>query len=945
MKEFIYLKGVCQNNLKSLDVKIPLNCFTVLCGPSGSGKSSLAFETLYAEGQRRYIESLSNYTKQFLNKAPKPLLESVENIPPSLALTQKNSVKSSRSTIGTYTEILDDLRAFYEKLAKPLCPEHKRNLEAYDPVKGVEGIINVFKNKRGYFLAEVDLKTCVLKKEELLKHLIKEGFLRIYIPYGKSEKVKFEENFSQCSLGEVVLIEDIKKLPQKKFFVVVDRTVFKEDEKVRLIDSLRQTYKLFRSLHTQVFQERAVILTTEGERLLLSTKPSCCLCGFQFPKITSHLFSFNHPQGACPTCEGFGYILDLSERKVIPDPKLTLNQGAIKPFSMPSGVMFKKMTEKICYLNGIDLNQPWNKLPQEHRNIVWKGCIGFKGVCGYFKDLERKKYKMYIRILLSRFKDEVLCPNCKGVRINEKARQVLFRRKSISDICSLNLEELLMFFKNLKLSQFEKECVQSLYEHILFKLQYLNDVGLSYLTLDRNTRTLSGGEFQRINLSRQLGSGLSETLYVLDEPTVGLHPKDTDRLIQILKSLQSSDNTLVIVEHDSDVISSSQFVLEMGPRSGDQGGELMFSGKFKDFLKDKDSPTAKYLSSENKFRLSSFHIPRKKDSKNSLILKGCKGHNLKNIDFKIPLESFIVVTGVSGSGKSSLVTQTLYPALLNEIEKKYIHGLEFESLIGAQPLKDVVLIDQNSITKTERSCPASYLDFYSLIRNIMAYSLQGRLHGMTPRHFSLNVNQGRCPFCQGLGVEIIDMVFMEDVELPCEACGGKKFKDEVLNVRYKNKTILDILNMKVSEAKTFFKEEPAIVRACETLEQVGLSYISLGQRSSTFSSGEAQRLKLAQKLHKSVSQNTMFVIDEPTKGLHFQEVGLLLKVLHSLVEAGASVVVIEHNLEVIASADHIIDLGPGGGPKGGAIVGQGPPFEFREEIQTETARYLRKYFS
>ena len=947
MKKFINLKGVRQNNLKCVDVDIPLGRFTVLCGPSGSGKSSLAFETLYAEGQRRYIESLSNYTKQFLDKAPKPLLESAENIPPALAITQKNSVKNSRSTLGTHSELLDDLKALYEKLGRAVCHDHKTELESYDPVKGADKILQVFENKRGFILTPIYYKKCIFKKDKLLKFLIAEGFLRIY--KATSSRVKYQKNFGQCDFGEISLLDDVKTLPDEDFFVVVDRLCFEEKEKSRMIDSLSQAYQFFCKVHNHAIDGEATILTPEGERVVLSSKNLCFLCGFYFKKITSHLFSFNHPQGACQDCDGFGRNLILSEDKVVPDPSLTLYQGAIKPFFLPSANRQRNAMEKFCHEEKIDLHIPWQNLSQKHRKWLWEGHKKYKGVVGHFNNLETKKYKLHVRVFLSRFNSEVICETCQGARLNKEALQVLFRKMNIAEMCDLTLEKLYNFFKNVKLSKFEKEVVESLYQQIILKLEYLNKVGLGYLTLSRRTRTLSGGEFQRMSLASQLGLGLSETLYILDEPTVGLHPRDTEKLVEILKSLQSSDNTLVVVEHDVDVIRNSQFVIEMGPRSGIHGGEITFSGEFRDFLKKSELLTPQYLKRQegSKNMVPMLPIPRPLSSSLkepcALKIKGCKGHNLKNLDVTIPLNKLVVVTGVSGSGKSSLVLGTLYPAVAKTLYKEHLQALEFDTLKGVEHIKDVISIGQNPIGKNARSHPASYLQIYSLIRSIMATTPQARLRGYTPRHFSLNVDEGRCPDCQGLGTQVIDMVFMDDIELLCDTCGGKKFQDEILEVFYKDKNILDILNMTFLEAKDFFTREPGIRRVCETLEQVGLGYLSLGQSTATLSGGESQRLKLARKLTEADNKDTLFVIDEPTTGLHPQEIGWLLKIFHHLVNTGSSLIVIEHNLEVIASADHIIDLGPEAGPRGGELVAEGTPFDIQGKFQTQTARYLHQY--
>lgn len=972
----IRMWGVRQNNLKGVEVEIPIGSFTVVCGPSGSGKSSLAFETLYAEGQRRYIESLSNYSKQFLNKAPKPDLEGIENIPPAISIEQKNGVKSSRSTVGTTTEVVDHLRLIFEKIGQAYCPDHHISLEKDSPSSGADKVLANFDGKRGYVLALIGQKGRSLSDKELLAQFLKEGYSRIYVPKkasnrstktaaakGKKRTTKkilqeAQTNqdlkqsllaYSVVPMGKVVDLKELadakKALPKSDFYLVIDRLAFKSDDKGRLIDSLAQAFNAGFKYNLNAEMGSAEVLTTEGERILLSEDHSCSVCGFSFPSITSSLFSFNSPVGACPDCKGFGNILMIDESKVIPNPKLSLAQGAIAPFAMPSAGTDRRELRAYCKKAKIDLHTAWEDLPVKQRKALWDGNKDFYGVVGLFDFLETKKYKMHVRVFISRYKSPFTCPACKGTRLKPEAQQVLVQGKSISDLCGMTLEALSQFMQKIELLPHQVEICAEPLRQVRERLRFLNDVGVGYLTVDRPTKTLSGGEFQRLNLANQLGMGLSQTLYVLDEPTIGLHPRDNDRLIGILNQLKDLGNTLVIVEHDEDVIRSASHLIEMGPGSGHLGGEVIFAGEKEDFYKSGKSNTVPFLPGGSAWTPP--RTPRPVDIEKYryfLDMIDCRANNLKGIDLKIPLNRLVTVTGVSGSGKSTLIGHTLYPAIARQLGVEFIKGGECKSIKGIDQVKNVVFIDQSSIGKTARSNPVTYLKVYDAIRTVMASTKMAKERGYTPGTFSLNVDGGRCPVCKGLGFEVIDMMFMDDIEIRCEACDGKRFRSEILEITFNKKNIAEILQLTVAEAMDFFVAYPNIRRPLSILKEVGLDYIQLGQSANSLSGGESQRLKLARELSNTQQKATLYIMDEPTTGLHFKEVQLLLRVLNKLIDTGASVILIEHNLEVIRNSDYVIDLGPEAGEKGGKVVAYGTPEDVMKSGKGYTGKYLRRYY-
>lgn len=943
--------GVRQNNLKGVEIDVPIGSFTVVCGPSGSGKSSLAFETLYAEGQRRYIESLSSYSRQFLAKAPKPDLEGIENIPPAISLEQKNSVKTSRSTVGTTTELIDYMRLLFEKIGHAFCPTHQTALEIDSPSSASRKVLKNFNGERGYIFVRVPADGRVVNGKKLLELLKKEGFRRLHLPKRNSDKYKWAEGqtYAQVELGDIVDLDESglakKGVPKSDFDLVIDRLVFTDAEQGRLADSLAQAFGASMKYSKSVRAPQAEVMTVDGRRLLVSEENSCSVCGFRFPAISSALFSFNSPVGACGTCNGFGNILDLDPAKVVPNPNLSLNKGAVSPFAMPSAASDRKLLRAFCKKMKINMDQAWEDLPEKQRNMVWNGTEDFYGVKGLFEYLDTKKYKMHVRVFISRFKSPFVCPTCKGTRLKPEALQVLIRGKSIADLSHMTLADLYAFVQTVDLSEHEAEICAEPLRQLRERLRFLNDVGVGYLTVDRPTRTLSGGEFQRLQLANQLGMGLSQTLYVLDEPTVGLHPRDTDRLIGVLKRLRELGNTLVVVEHDHDVIRNANHVIEMGPGSGHLGGEVIFEGESTDFFNSDKSVTAAYLRPSSKW--VPLHEPRPVDIsvyKHVLSFKGCKGHNLKNVDIDIPLNRLVTVTGVSGSGKSTLVTKTIYPTVARHLGIEYIPSMPFKSVKGLEQIKAVVLIDQGAIGKTARSNPLTYLKIFDSIRTIMAQTPEAKNRGYNAGTFSLNVDGGRCPVCKGLGVELVDMLFMDDIEIKCDACDGKRYRPEILEVTYKNKNIDEILKMTVSEAMDFFVAHPNVRRPLSVLKEVGLDYLQLGQSANTLSGGESQRMKLARELAGSHQKQTLYILDEPTTGLHFREVNLLLKVLNRLVDAGSTVLLVEHNLEVIKQSDYVIDLGPEAGAGGGQILAEGTPEQLmKKALKSHTGKYLKAY--
>lgn len=945
MSKEIHVWGIKQNNLKNIDIKVPLGQLTVICGPSGSGKSSLAFETLFAEGQRRFIESMSNYARQFLNKAPKPDIEGINNIPPAISIEQKNTVKSSRSTVGTTTELIDYLRLLFEKIGVPYCPDHDIPAAKSSTTEAADLVLNKFSDKRGYLLVEIPKESRVLQGKKLHALLLQEGYLRITtVKEKKAKKKSLPTIYETQQIIDIGLPAQIKKgLPAETFYLVIDRLAFSSDERGRLVDSITQAYEASLKYVTGLQIRKALVVTTEGEALKLSEEPSCAICGWTPPQISSKLFSFNSPIGACVTCKGFGNILEIDEAKVVPNPNLSIAEGALNPFTMPSAEHDKKALYSYCKKKKIDLQKSWKDLPKEQRDLIWTGSKEFFGVKGLFEYLEELKYKMHVRVFISRYRSPRACPDCKGTRLRKEVQTIIINKKTITQLTNKTIEDLQSFFEKIKLTDYEAEVAGEVLKQIRARLNFLVRVGVNYLTLDRETRTLSGGEYQRLILANQLGMGLSQTLYVLDEPTVGLHPRDNDRLISILKDLKNLGNTLVVVEHDHDVIRNSENIIEMGPGSGYLGGNVVYMGSTEKFYDSSESITVPYLRPQKWTPLRTGRPVEIENYRYKIELKGCKGHNLKNIDVEFPLNRLVVVSGVSGSGKSTLVSKTLYPALARKLDLEYEPSQEFSKLTGYENIKNVLLIDQSPIGKSARSSPITYLKAFDAIRTLMASTPEAQERGYTPGTFSLNVDGGRCPVCRGTGYEEIDMQFMDNVIITCDICDGKKYRPEILEIRHNNKNVYQILSMTVAEAMGFFVAHPGIRKPLSVLKEVGLDYLTLGQPANSLSGGESQRLKIAKELSQITQKATLYILDEPTTGLHFREVELLMKVLHKLIESGGSVIVVEHNLDVIKNADYIIDMGPEAGKNGGHVVVAGDADKLMAAKKSLTGQYLKKY--
>ena len=939
MKKQIEIYKAKQNNLKSVSVKIPLGSFTVVCGLSGSGKSSLAFETLYAEGQRRYLQNLSNYLKQYIIQQSPPDVEKIINLPPALALEQKNSVKSSRSTVASLSGLADHLRLIFEKLAQVQCPYHKVPLQAFSPDQITKYLLKNFSKERAFALVPIS-RDLISDPKNFIKLLQTKGFYRVLIPQQKKA----------LNLKQVKELEELKKLPQKNFYILLDRFVIEEKQQDRLRDSFKQGFDISKIIPSA--SKEIVVSLLNGESRIFSAEPRCPHCSYKFPyPITANLFNFSSPLGACEVCQGYGHVLDLDEKKIVPDPHLSLEQGAIHPFESPTGRIVKNKLRQFCEKEGISLKKSWQKLSSKEKRWVWKGSSKstFKGVQGYFDHLENKKYKMHVRIFLSRYKSAFKCSACKGTGLKAELNSITFQKKTFMDYMKMNLGQTEKFLNKLTLSPQQKAIVEEPLRALKNHIKCLNTLGLSYLELNRYVKTLSGGEFQRLNLSSQLGLCLSQVLYVLDEPTVGLHPRDTDRMIEILKDLQKLGNTIVVVEHDSSVMKTSDYIIEMGPESGSRGGELLWSGSWNHFLTQaKNSNTAPYL----KRKVTPFKEPRpvnKSQYKYRLLLKKCSGHNLKKVDLFVPLNRFVILTGVSGSGKSSLITQTLYPALKKQLTGEVVSpALPYDKLLGSEFLKDVILMNQNETGRSSRSSVLSYIKVFDVIRKAFANTTLARRLGMSASYFSLNVDGGgRCPACKGTGFQEVDMLFMDPLRVECEECHGKKFKQSTLQVKLKGKNIYELLQMTVEEASHFFRGsgEASLLRGFHSLREVGLDYLSLGQSLSSLSGGERQRLKLSRELLKSNQEKTLYILDEPTRGLHFKELELLLKVIDQLVNTGASFLVIEHNLDFIKEADYVIDMGPEAGSEGGQIMAEGSPLAITKKHRSHTGQFLKKTFS
>jgi len=913
----LIIKGARQHNLKNIDLELQRNKLIVVTGVSGSGKSSLVFDTIYAEGQRRYVESLSSYARQFLERMNKPDVDYIYGISPAVAIEQKRGARNPRSTVGTTTEIYDYLRLLFAKVGKTICFSCGKVVKK-DSVKTVTDWLESQDENTKYYLGfpiHSHKGRSVKDELELLK---KRGFFRVF------------------NKNKLLDLNDLKTVPRSKknLIVVVDRFKIKTGKMRELLaDSIEVTYK--------EGEGRLSIINAENNSIANFTQFYEC-CNIRYEEPEPRFFSFNNPFGACPVCQGFGKNMGFDKNLIVPNPKLALLEGAIAPWRTVKFSKYLRDLVRIAPEYNLPLNIPFEKLSTEHVDLIYGGCKGFVGLNKFFEKLEQKTYKMHIRILLSKYRGYTTCTACKGSRIRREALQVQLSCHSINDIVTLSIAKTLEFFNSVILSKYDLEVGDKVLEEIKKRLTFLNEVGLGYLSLDRLSSTLSGGETQRINLATSLGSALMGTLYVLDEPSIGLHPRDNSRLIGILKSLRDIGNTVIVVEHDSEMMKESDAIVDIGPLAGVHGGEVIFLGDYQTILKDKNSLTGKYLSKK-----LNIPIPTERNIKitNSLKIVGASEHNLKGIDVDIPLNKFVVITGVSGSGKSTLIHDILYGGIVKSFggNPKTV-GRHLE-ITGKKYLNDIGIVDQTPIGKSPRSNPISYVKGYEHIRSLFASTPQARSRGYKPGYFSFNVPGGRCKTCQGDGFVKIEMQFLADLYLECESCGGTRFKKEVREITFRGKNIVKVLELTVDEAIEFFESQPKILKFLNVLSQVGLGYIKLGQPSNTLSGGEAQRIKLAlHLLIQKEKQHTLFIFDEPTTGLHFHDIAKLLNSFYLLLEKNNSIVIIEHNLDIIKCADHIIDLGPEAGDEGGYIVAEGTPEEIAKNSNSHTGRYLKEYF-
>lgn len=919
----IFIKGAKIHNLKNIDVSIPRNSLVVITGVSGSGKSSLAIDTLYAEGQRRYAESLSAYARQFLVRMDKPEVDYIKGICPAIAIEQKVAFRTPRSTVGSMTEIYDYLRLLYARIGKTYSPK-SGELVQKDEISDIVDFIRKREKKEKIQILIPLPERSGRSREEELKILLQKGFNRIYQKRGelKGKVLKIED---------VLDSETIKWEDSSSMYVVIDRLVvkdFEEDELHRLADSIQTAF--------YENEYRCIIEVDFGKIHTFSGRFE--KDGMDFEEPVPNLFSFNNPLGACPKCEGFGQVLGIDPDLVIPNKSLSVYEGAIACWHGKKMEKWNKALINSSRQFNFPIHTPIEELTTKQQQLLWDGNAYFDGIRAFFKMIEENLYKVQYRVLKSRFQGRTSCPECSGKRLRKEALYVRIGEATIADLVEMPVKRLRKWFQNLELSDFDAKVAKRLLLEIDQRLKTLDEVGLGYLTLNRPANTLSGGESQRIQLTRFLGSNLTDSLYILDEPSIGLHSRDTDRLIGVLQRLKALNNTVIVVEHDEAIMKAADYIIDMGPLASHLGGEVIFSGTYQEILKDKDSLTGRYLKGELKVE-----VPKsKRKYKNSFSLEGCKHHNLKNIEVKFPLGSLSVVSGVSGSGKTSLVKDILYPAIKRQLKETSGRPGNFKALKGDyQKITQIELVDQNPIGKSSRSNPVTYIKAYDAIRRLYASQQLSKMRGFKPKHFSFNVDGGRCDTCKGEGETIVEMQFLADVRLLCESCRGKRFKEEVLEVKYKGKSIYEVLEMSVDEAITFFAEEKEVSGKLQPLSNVGLGYIKLGQSSNTLSGGEAQRIKLASFLGKKrQKEHVLFIFDEPTTGLHFNDIKKLLTSLNALIDQGNTVVVVEHNLDVIKNADYLIELGPEGGEEGGYLLYQGKPGLIKEDVDSPTSAFL-----
>lgn len=934
MQKYIEVKGARENNLKNINIKIPKEKLVVMTGVSGSGKTSLAFDTIYAEGQRKYVESISAYARQFLGNIEKPDVDSIEGLSPAISIDQKTTHNNPRSTVGTVTEIYDYLRLLYARIGRAYCPEHNIEITAQTVDQITDKIFEYPEDSRIIVLSPV-VYGRKGTHEKVFDHLRKEGYIRVRIN------------------GEIVELTDNIALDKNKTHnieVVVDRLRLRKENMSRLYSSIETALKL---------GDGKVIISINDEEQIFSEHLACPHCNFSIPKLEPRLFSFNSPFGACDLCNGLGVLQQVSEELLVTNPEKSIREGAIKYLKniVDTENIEWQVFEKLAEHYNIDLDLPYQDLPEEHKHIIMVGSpdmityeITTRGNRTYRKTeyiegiatLINRRYhettSNYAREYYGSYMVDIVCPKCNGKRLSREALSVRVGNLNIDELCSLTVVEIIDYLNNLQLSDRDRKIAQLILNEIKERLQFLNNVGLDYLTLNRSSGTLSGGELQRIRLATQIGSRLTGVLYVLDEPSIGLHQRDNDRLINALKEMRDLGNTLIVVEHDEEMMLKSDYLIDVGPRAGVHGGEIVAAGTPEEVMNNPNSLTGQYLS--GKLQIP---VPEKRRPGNGkfLTIVNALENNLKNITVKIPLGKLTVITGVSGSGKSTLVNEVLYKNLMKKIYRSKIIPGKCDDILGVENIERVIEIDQSPIGRTPRSNPATYTGVFDFIRELFAQTVDAKMRGYDKGRFSFNVKGGRCEACGGDGVQRIQMNFLPDVYITCETCHGKRYNRETLEIKYKGKTIADILEMTVDEAVEFFDNIPTIKHRLEVIQRVGLGYIKLGQSAPTLSGGEAQRVKLASELHRRITDKTLYILDEPTTGLHTDDIARLLNVIDNIVDAGATVVIIEHNLDVIKVADHIIDLGPEGGNRGGEIIFEGTPEEIINCEKSYTGQYLK----
>ncbi len=936
MKEpSIVVKGARAHNLKDIDIELPKNKLIVMTGLSGSGKSSLAFDTIYAEGQRRYVESLSAYARQFLGQMDKPDVDTIEGLSPAISIDQKTTSKNPRSTVATVTEIYDYIRLLYARVGKPYCPNHNIEIESQTVQQMVDRIMELEARTKIQLLAPV-IAHRKGSHEKLIEDIGKKGYVRLRID------------------GEIVDVNDVPTLDKNKnhtIEVVVDRLVVKDGIETRLADSIETALELS--------EGQLTVDVIDGEDLKFSESHACPICGFSIGELEPRMFSFNSPFGACPTCDGLGQKLTVDVDLVVPDKDKTLNEGAIEPWIPTSSDFYPTLLKRVCEVYKINMDKPFKKLTERQRDILLYGSgdkeieftftqrqggtrkrtMVFEGVVPNISRRFHESPSEYTREMMSKYMIELPCETCHGKRLSREALSVYVGGLNIGEVVEYSISQALNYYKNIDLSEQDQAIANQILKEIISRLTFLNNVGLEYLTLNRASGTLSGGEAQRIRLATQIGSRLTGVLYVLDEPSIGLHQRDNDRLINTLKEMRDLGNTLIVVEHDDDTMRAADYLVDIGPGAGEHGGQIVSSGTPQKVMKDKKSLTGQYLSGKKRIEVPEYRRPA---SDRKISIRGARSNNLKGVDVDIPLSIMTVVTGVSGSGKSSLVNEVLYKSLAQKINKSKVKPGLYDKIEGIDQLDKIIDIDQSPIGRTPRSNPATYTGVFDDIRDVFAQTNEAKIRGYQKGRFSFNVKGGRCEACKGDGIIKIEMHFLPDVYVPCEVYDGKRYNRETLEVTYKGKNIADILEMTVEEATQFFENIPKIKRKLQTLVDVGLGYVTLGQQATTLSGGEAQRVKLASELHKRSTGKSIYILDEPTTGLHVDDISRLLKVLNRLVENGDTVVIIEHNLDVIKTADYIIDLGPEGGSGGGTIVATGTPEDIAQTKSSYTGKYLKE---